>query len=77
MALTNAENQARWRARNVISLTDRAPYIAQKLIEMDDQDKLRKIARLINDHLKHPYRTPDQRAVALGLAGVLRTRLHS
>ena len=36
MALTNAENQARWRARNVILLTDRAPYIAQKLIEMDE-----------------------------------------
>jgi hypothetical protein len=73
MALTNAENQARWRERNIISLTDRAPYIAQKLIEMDDQDKLRRIAR-INDHLRHPDRTPDERAVALGLAGVLRTR---
>ena len=77
MAFTNAENQARWRERNIISLTDRAPYIARKLIEMDDQDKLRKIARAINDHLKHPDRTPDERAAALGLAGVLRTRLHS
>jgi hypothetical protein len=72
MALTNAEHQARWRTRNVISLTDRAPYIARKLIEMDDQFKLRKIAKFINDHLKHPDRTPDERAVALGLARVLR-----
>jgi hypothetical protein len=44
MALTNAENQARWRARTIISLTEPAKEIAAKLIEMDDQDKLRKIS---------------------------------
>jgi hypothetical protein len=67
MALTNAEKQARWRERNIISLTDRAPEIALKLIEMDDQDKPRKIVQYIYDHLRHPDRTPIERAVALGI----------
>jgi hypothetical protein len=49
-----------------LQLTDRAMDIAEKLIEMDDQAKLRKIAALINDHLKHPERSPFQRSVALG-----------
>jgi len=68
MALTNAA--ARWRERNVIKLSDRAVDIARMLIEMDDQAKLRKIAKFINDHLKHPDRTPEQRAIALGMAGM-------
>jgi hypothetical protein len=70
MALSNAEKQARWRERNVIALTDRAEDIAWKLIEMDDQDKLRKIAKFIDDHLKHPDRSALERAVTLGMAGV-------
>jgi hypothetical protein len=47
-------------------LTDRAAEIARKLIEMDDQVKLRELARFINDHLKHPDRSPFERSVALG-----------
>jgi hypothetical protein len=70
MALSNAEKQARWRERNMISLTEHAMEIASKLIEMDDQAKLRKIAKLINDHLKHPDRTPTERAIALGRMGI-------
>jgi hypothetical protein len=70
MALTNAEKQARWRERNVIALTESAADIASKLIAMDDQDKLRKIIRFVNDHLKHPDRTPTERAVALGHIGM-------
>jgi hypothetical protein len=66
MALSNAQKQARWRERNMISLADSAANIALRLMEMDDQDKLREIAKFINDHLKHPGRTPLQRGVALG-----------
>jgi hypothetical protein len=66
MPLSNAEKQRRWRDRNQIVLTDSAADIAEKLIEMDDQAKLKKITRFINDHLKHPDRNPHQRAVALG-----------
>src|SRR5215213_10441915 len=54
----NAEKQARWRERNIILLADDAREIAAKLIAMDDQAKLR-----INDHLKHPDRTPTERAI--------------
>ncbi len=67
MALTNAEKQARWRERNVVKVTDDAASIAATLIAMDDQAKLRKIAAFVNDHLKHPDRSPDERRIALGL----------
>jgi hypothetical protein len=69
MALTNAEKQARWRERNVVKLTDRAQDIAAQLIGMDDQAKLKKIARFINDHLKHPERDQTERLIALGSIG--------
>jgi len=46
-------------------LADDAREIAAKLIAMDDQAKLR-----INDHLKHPDRTPTERAIALGFIGI-------
>jgi hypothetical protein len=51
MALTNAEKQERWRKRNQVVLTDSAKRIAAKLIAMDDEAKLRKIANYVNDHL--------------------------
>jgi hypothetical protein len=70
MALTNAEKQQRWRERNQVVLTDRAETIAERLIDMEDQAKLRKISRFINDHLKHPDRDPTERAIALGRAGM-------
>jgi hypothetical protein len=54
MALRNAVKQARFRDRNVVVLTDDARYIAAKLIDMADQGKLRRIARYVNDHLRHP-----------------------
>jgi len=44
MALTNAQKQRRFGDRNVIVLTDRAEQIAEKLIDMEDQKKLRRIA---------------------------------
>ena len=69
MALTNAEKQARWRSRNQIVLTEDARDIAAKLIDMDDQAKLRRVAKFVNDHLKHPDRGPLERAVALGGIG--------
>jgi len=74
MALTNAEKQARWRERNVVKLTDPAMEIAEMLIEMDDQAKLRKIAAFINDHLKHPDRTAEERSVARGRVIILGLR---
>ena len=51
MALTNAQKQERWRTRNQVVLTDPAKRIAAKLIAMDDEAKLRKIASYVNDHL--------------------------
>jgi hypothetical protein len=69
MALTNAEKQARWRERNFISLTDDAASISWKLMQMD-QAKLRKLAKFINDHLKHPDRTEFERQIALGRIGM-------
>ena len=51
MALSNAQKQERWRERNQIVLTDPAKRIAAKLIAMDDEDKLRKVASYINDYL--------------------------
>jgi hypothetical protein len=58
--LTNAQKQDRYRERHQVLLTARAEEIAEKLIEMADQAKLRKIARLVNDHLTHPDRTPTE-----------------
>ena len=49
--LTNAQKQERWRKRNQVVLTDSAKRIAAKLIAMDDEAKLRKIASYVNDHL--------------------------
>ena len=57
MPLTNAEKQQRWRDRNVVVLTGDAKAIAEQLIGMSDQKKLRKVAAFINDHLKHPDRS--------------------
>ena len=62
----NAQKQQRWRDRNVVVLTGRAAAIAERLIEMSDQKKLKKVAAFINDHLRHPDRTPDERSIALG-----------
>jgi hypothetical protein len=70
MPLTNAQKQDRYRERHQVLLTARAEEIAEKLIEMADQAKLRKIARLVNDHLTHPDRTPTERSIALGKAKV-------
>jgi hypothetical protein len=49
MALTNAEKQRRWRARNVIVLTAGAREIARRLAAMDDQDKLAQVVRLLSE----------------------------
>ena len=51
MPLTNAQKQERWRERNQVVLTEPAKRIAAKLIAMDDEEKLRKVAFYINDHL--------------------------
>ena len=72
MALTNAEKQARWRNRHMVVLTEDAATIAEKLIDMADQAKLKRIAKYVNDHLKHPDRGPMERAVALGMTGYTR-----
>jgi hypothetical protein len=72
MALTNAERQVRWRERNQVVLTESAADIAAKLMEMSDQGKLRRIAAFLNDHLRHPDRSPAERAVALGKTGINR-----
>jgi hypothetical protein len=55
---------------NSLHLDDHAADIAEKLIEMEDQKKLSKIAKLINDHLKHPERTQFQRSAAIGRGGL-------
>jgi hypothetical protein len=47
-------------------LTDDARSIADKLIDMDDQNKLRRISRYVNDHLRHPDRDPHEKMIALG-----------
>ena len=69
MALSNAEKQARWRGRNQVVLTEDAQTIATRLIEMDDQAKLKRVAKFVNDHLKHPDRSQLERAIALGRVG--------
>jgi hypothetical protein len=70
MALTNAEKQQRWKERNQVVLTWPAEDIAGKLMDMEDQGKLRKIVNYLKDHLKHPDRTWQERAIALGRMGV-------
>jgi len=70
MALSNAEKQARFRDRNVVLLTGDARAIAGKLIDMDDQGKLRRIARYVNDHLRHPDRDAIEKDIALGWIGM-------
>jgi hypothetical protein len=52
MTPTNAQRQARFRERNQILLTGSAEDIAKKLIGMADQDKLRKVYRLLGKHVK-------------------------
>ena len=68
MALTNAQKQRRFGDRNVIVLTDRAEQIAEKLFDMEDQKKLRRIAKLIGNYLKNPNRSGIW-AVDLGYLG--------
>jgi hypothetical protein len=51
-AFTNAQKQARFRKRNVLILTGSAEHIAKKLLGMADQDKLRKVYRLLGKHAK-------------------------
>ena len=58
MPLSNAEKQRAFRERNVVVLTADARAIAGMLIDMADQSKLKKIARFISDHLKHPDSKP-------------------
>jgi hypothetical protein len=55
---SNAEKQRRWRERNQLVLTGTAADIAAQLIELVDAKKLRKVTRFVNDHLRHPERTP-------------------
>ena len=55
---------------DVVVLTSTAQEIAGSLIYMEDQEKLRKIARFVNDHLKHPDRTETERSIALGTMGI-------
>jgi hypothetical protein len=52
MPLTNAQKQARFRKNNLVILTGSAEDIAKKLIGMADQDKLRKVYRLLGKHVK-------------------------
>jgi hypothetical protein len=52
MPLTNAEKQRRFRKRNLVILTGSAEDIAKKLIGRADQDKLRKVYRLLGKHVK-------------------------
>jgi hypothetical protein len=49
--LTNAQHQARWRKRKLISLAADAREIVERLVEMDDQDKLARIVTLLNQKL--------------------------
>jgi hypothetical protein len=70
MALTNAEKQRRWRERRmsntIVLASDPAAHIAENMILMEDQAKLRQISRFINEHLKHPDRTAEERAIVMG-----------
>ena len=62
MPLTNAQKQARWRERNVITLSAPAEEIADKLTATADPGKLHKLAALLNHHLK--ARRPRQTTTA-------------
>jgi hypothetical protein len=61
MPLTNAEKQARFRDRNVVTLTGAAGEIAAKLIDMSDQKKLKKVHRIVATYLKDPQRATEAR----------------
>jgi hypothetical protein len=50
-APTNAQHQARWRERNLISLAADAREIANRLVAMDDQAKLAQIVIFLNRKL--------------------------
>jgi hypothetical protein len=54
MPLTNAEKQARFRNRNVITLTANAHEIAHRLLAMDDKVKLALIAAILDRKLHPP-----------------------
>src|SRR5262249_30503583 len=56
--------------RNVIVLTADAADIAEKLMDMGDLTKLRKIHRWIGNHLKNPKRSRTERLVDLGKIGL-------
>ena len=51
-------------------LTWDAEEIAGKLMDMEDQGKLRKIVSYLKDHLKHPDRTWEEKEIALGRMGM-------
>jgi hypothetical protein len=51
MPLSNAEVQARWRKRNLIALTAEANEIVDRLVAMEDQEKLVLIVALLNARL--------------------------
>jgi hypothetical protein len=48
MPLTSAEKQARYRTRNLVLLTADAGVIVDKLLQMEDQVKLTRIAALLH-----------------------------
>jgi hypothetical protein len=52
MPLTNAQVQARWRKRNVITLTAPVQEIVGRLVAMEDRAKLALIVALLNAELK-------------------------
>ncbi len=61
MPFSNAEKQRRYRERNQILLSANASVIAKRLIRMSDQNKLRRVAAFINDHLQRPEGVQSQR----------------
>ena len=75
MTMAMAEAIARAREAHVgwcaaRNITARAEDIAEKLMEMEDQAKLRKIHRWIGNHLKNPKRSLTERHVDLGRLGI-------
>jgi hypothetical protein len=70
MALTNAEKQRRFQERNVVVLTRSAEDIAEKLMLMADQEKLRKVVAYLKDHLENPARDDVEKAIMLGTTGM-------
>jgi hypothetical protein len=70
MALTNAEKQRRFQERNVVVLTRFAEDIAEKLMLMADQEKLRKVVAYLKDHLENRDRDDVEKSIALGRVAV-------